>query len=319
MRYLFCLCVALCSMGSVVLGQAKKPTIMVVPSDAWCAQHGFMLNFDNQGSEMRIPDYERAFQESPNLLLVVSTLNGLMADRGFPLKNMESVLKSLKQQHAEEMMIQSKETGAEMMESPIDALKKVAKADILMQVTWTVNTTGPKKSVTFNIQGLNSYTNKQVATATGTGAPSMNSSLPILIEEAVNSKIDGYCHRLQDYFGDLFENGREVNIHVRTWSDWGQDLESEFGDDELSFVIEDWMQQHSVKGRFNTTDVTESMMTFEQVRIPMYYERKGRKVAMDTRRFVRGLTKFLKNAPYHIPSKVVTKGLGEVTIYLGGK
>ena len=29
-----------------VFGQAKKPTLMVVPSDAWCKQHGYTQNFD---------------------------------------------------------------------------------------------------------------------------------------------------------------------------------------------------------------------------------------------------------------------------------
>ncbi|MGY8926769.1 MAG: DUF6175 family protein [Flavobacteriales bacterium] len=40
---------------------------------------------------------------------------------------------------------------------------------------------------------------------------------------------------------------------------------------------------------------------------------------MDTRRWARGLSNFLKNEPYNIVNKVVTKGLGRVTIYLGGK
>ncbi|MCB0383400.1 MAG: hypothetical protein KDD05_08920, partial [Psychroserpens sp.] len=45
-------------------GQAKKPTLMVVPSDVWCNQNGYMIEFDNQGSTIRIPDYKRAFQEN---------------------------------------------------------------------------------------------------------------------------------------------------------------------------------------------------------------------------------------------------------------
>ena len=30
---------AICSLSA--WGQAKKPTLMVVPSDAWCKEHGF--------------------------------------------------------------------------------------------------------------------------------------------------------------------------------------------------------------------------------------------------------------------------------------
>mgnify|MGYP006893250422 CR=1 FL=1 len=83
--------VLLCT--SMVFSQAKKPTIMVVPSDAWCNTNGYMMEFDNQGTKVKIPNYKQAFQENTDLLLVISTINGLMADRGFPLKNMESAIK----------------------------------------------------------------------------------------------------------------------------------------------------------------------------------------------------------------------------------
>ena len=59
-------------------------------------------------------------------------------------------------------------------------------------------------------------------------------------------------------------------------------------------------------------------MLFEQVRIPLYYERNGKQRAMDTRRFAKNLSKYLKDE-FEIISKVTTKGLGRATIYLGGK
>jgi len=301
--------------------QAKKPTIMVVPSDVWCNENGYMMEFDNQGTTVKIPNYKKAFQENPDLLQVISTINGLMAERGFPLKNMESAIKTLEANSAEDAMMSSKESGIGASESPIDKLKAVAKADIIMQLTWTINTTGPKKSVTFNLQGLDSYTDKQVATATGTGEPSFTAELPVLLKEAVLSHIDNFNASLMTHFEDLFANGREVIIRIKKWDDWDEDLETEYGDDdtELSEIIEDWMADNTVNGRFNTTDATENMMLFEQVRIPLYYEKNGKQRAMDTRRFAKQLSKFLKNEPYLIVNKVTTKGLGRATIYLGGK
>lgn len=298
-------------------GQAKKPTLMVVPSDAWCNQNGYMLNFDNQGAVTRIPDYKRAFQENPEVLQVISQINGMMAERGFPLKNMESAIKTMEANLVEDGLRSSKESGASVNESPIDAIKKVAKADIIIQLTWTVNKTGPKKSINFNLQGLDSYTDKQVATATGTGAPSFSAETPVLLSEAVLAHMDNFTLSLQQHFDDMFENGREIIVRIQTWDDWDGDLETEYGgEDELGYVIEDWLAENSVKGRFNTTDITETMALFEQVRIPLYNE-KGR--AIDARRFVRGLSKYLKEAPFNIPNKLVMKGLGRATIILGSK
>ncbi|WCO00614.1 DUF6175 family protein [Psychroserpens ponticola] len=298
-------------------GQAKKPTLMVVPSDVWCNQNGYMLNFDNQGSTIRIPDYKRAFQENAEVLQVISQINGMMAERGFPLKNMESAIKTMESNAVEDALRSSKDSGASVNESPIDAIKKAAKADIIIQLTWTVNKTGPKKSINFNLQGLDAYTDKQVATATGTGAPSFSAETPVLLSEAVISHMDNFTLSLQDHFDDMFENGREIIVRIQTWDDWDGDLETEFGgEDELGYVIEDWLADNTVKGRFSTTDITETMALFEQVRIPLYND-KGR--AIDARRYVRELSKYLKNAPFNIPNKLVMKGLGRATIILGSK
>ena len=306
-------CVLLFS--NAAFSQAKKPTIMILPSDVWCNTNGFMIEYDNQGTKVKVPDYKRAFQESADLLLVISKINGLMADRGFPLKNAESVLKSIANESAEDAMLTSK-GGASVAESPVDKLKKTAKADIIMQLTWTVNTTGPKKSVTFNLQGLDSYTDKQIATAAGTGAPSFSAELPVLLEEAVLAHLDNFNSSLQAHFDDMFENGREITIKIKKFDSWESDFETEFSGKELGDIIEDWLTKNTVKGRFSTTDATENMMFFEQVRIPLY-DATGK--AIDARGFCKELQNFLKNPPYSIVNKLMTKGLGQVTIVLGDK
>ena len=70
-----------------LFSQAKKPTIMVVPSDLWCNTNGYMMEFDNQGTKVSVPDYVKALQSDVNLVPVIAKINDLMADRGFPLKN----------------------------------------------------------------------------------------------------------------------------------------------------------------------------------------------------------------------------------------
>jgi hypothetical protein len=301
--------------SALAFGQAKKPTIMVVPSDNWCNANGFMMEFDNQGTKVKIPNYKKAFQENADINTVISAINGMMSERGFPLKNMESAIKTLESEAAENNMLTSK-SGAGVSESPVDALKRVAKADIIMQLTWTVNTTGPKKSITFNLQGLDAYTDKQIATAVGTGAPSFSAETAVLLQEAVTAHIDNFNATLMKHFEDMFANGREIIIRVKKFDSWSDDLETEFAGKELSAILEDWMAANSVKGRFNTSDATENMMLFEQVRIPLYDE-SGK--AVDARGFAKGLQTFLKNPPYSITNKLMMKGLGQALIVLGEK
>ncbi len=289
---------------------AKKPTLMVMPSDAWCIQNGYVQIYDNQGVKTKVPDYKKAFQENTDLLLVISKINGLMAEREFPLKNLETVIKGLENSNALNMVRSSKDTGASIAESPLDQIVKTADADIIIQLTWTVNKLGPNNSITYNLQGLDSYTYKQVATAAGTGAPSFSVELPVLLEEAVLENMEDFTHTLQEHFDDMFANGREVTLQVLAWDDWDGDL------DDLSFEIEDWLDEKTVEGRFSTTDVTSTYALFEQVRMPLFDERNR---AMAARNFFRDLSQKLSGSAYNIPNKLATEGLGKVTIILGGK
>jgi len=302
--------------GFFVLGfsQAKKPTIMVIPSDLWCNKNGYMMEFDNQGTKVKIPDYKKAIQENAELLQVISKINELMADRGFPLKNLESALKSMSGESAEDAMLVSK-SGSDVSESPIDKLKKVAKADIWMQVTWTINQTGPKRSITFNLQGLDAYTDKQVAGASGTGQPSFSAELPVLLEESILANLDNFNAQLQKHFNDLFANGREIILRIKKFESFAGDLEKEYGGVELNKIIENWVSDNTVQNRFSLSDATENMMLFEQVRIPLY-DANNRPV--DSRGWAQGLQKTLKDK-YQITSKLMTKGLGQASIVVGEK
>ena len=308
---------AMVCLSLVAMAQAKKPTIMVVPSDLWCNQNGYMTTYDNQGVETFIPDYRKALVSNPQLLPVISQLNGMMADRGFPLKNLESVLKSLDNSSAEMAAVTASD-GSGVRSNPLMQLRSRARADIIMQLTWTVNTMGPKQSVTYTLQGLDSYTDKEVATSTGTGAPSFTAELPVLLSEAVNAHMDEFCDRLQTHFEDLLENGREIAVDIQVFDNPDDiNLETEYGDKELKEIIEDWINDNTVNHRYNLSDDTELNMKFEQVRIPVY-DAKGR--AMAANHFGRELVKYLKGEPCSIPLiQQVTPGLGKAIIIIGNK
>lgn len=289
---------------------------MVVPSDVWCVQNNYTNTYDNQGISQIVPDYIKALQTDANLLLAIAKINTMMADRGFPLKDLQAVTKSIAQQNAEDNMSQSKTSGASLAESPVDRLRRVAKADIIMQLTYIINQMGPKYSLTYNLQGLDSYTNKQIAGAQGTGKHTFSAELPILLEEAVLSNMDEFCTQLMTYFEDINENGREVAVDVRVFDNGsGLDLESEFNDMELSEIIDDWMSDNTVNHVFNKSDASENLIQYEQVRIPLYKENGNQ---MDTESFVRGLRTYLRKQ-YQIESKVMARGLGRCILVIGEK
>lgn len=307
-----CLTVALMAMS-----QAKKPIIMVVPSDAWCNQNGYVNEYDNQGTPTMVPNYTQAFQNDMDLKLVIAKINDLMAERGFPLKDLESTVKSINQSVAEDNMITSKNSGAAIQETPYEKIRRTAKADIILELTWDIQVQGPKKTLSFILEGKDSYTNKSIGSAAGVSQPSFSAATPVLLEEAVLAHIDNFNNRLQAYFDDLFENGREVALEFKVFENpQGYDLESEFNGEELIEIIDNWLADNTQEGRYNYVDGSENFALFEQIRIPLY-DIKGR--AMDTNRFARELRKVLQAEPYLIPVKLVNKGLGKVVLIIGDK
>lgn len=297
-------------------GQAKKPTIMIIPADIYCNRAGYTKTFDNQGNKTVVSDYTKMFQNDENIRLVISKISGMMADRGFPLKDLEAELKNIAQEQAEDNMTTSSTSGSSIDETPLDAILRTAKADIIMDIDFSVTKNGPNKSIKFTLNGLDAYTSKNIASAAGVGKPSASADAAVLMEEAVLVHLDNFNARLMAHFEDLFANGREVRIYIKTFASWGKTLEEEYGDKELKEIISDWMAAATVKGRFTTLQSTDKILKFEQVRIPLYDE-KGK--AIDAEAFIRPLSKILKKEPYSIVNKVMPKGLGLAQLVLGEK
>lgn len=300
-----------------VFGQAKKPTLMVVPSDVWCNQNGYMTEYDNQGTIQLVPDYLKAIQTNMDLKLAISKINDLMAERGFPLKDLEQQIKLINQTNAD-MNITTSSNGNTMSESPSDRLMRTAKADIILELTWNIVQQGPKYSLTFILEGKDSYTGKSIGGASGTSAPTFSAELPVLLEEAAVAHLDNFNNRLQAHFDDLFANGREVSLEIRVFADneAGIDLETEYDGYELMEIIEDWMSINTVQGRFSKLGSSENYIQYEQVRIPLFKENGA---AMDTEGFARQLRNVLRKEPYNIPVKVLNRGLGKTILVLGEK
>ncbi|MBO5232812.1 MAG: hypothetical protein J6B33_00670 [Prevotella sp.] len=299
------------------MGQAKKPTLMIVPSNVWCNKNGYMTTFNNQGVKEEVPDYVKALNNSMDLTAVISQIGGLMADRGFPLKDLQQTTKSLNNLGAENSLLRSKTSGAAIAESPLDRLRRIAKADIIMELQWDIVSVGPKKQVRYILRGLDAYSNKQVATAQGIGPASFSAPEAVLLEEAVTDKMDNFCSQLQAHFDDMQKFGREVTVDVMVFDNGsGIDLEKEYGDMELVEVIDGWFNENTVEHRFSKSDATETFALYEQVRIPLY---NTNNMPMDTEQFVRKLAKFLRQAPYNITCKTVNRGLGRCALIIGEK
>ena len=308
---------ALALVALMASAQIKKPELMVIPSDVWCITNGYYNEVDNMGTIVKVPNYKQALQENMGLKLAIAKLNDLMAERQFPLKSLEQELKNMEQRRMEDNLTTSK-AGNDLAESPLDEIARTAKCDIILELSWEVKDMGPKHSLSYVLEGRDAYTAKAIGAASGTGAPSFSADVDVLLEEAIVANMDNFNNRLLDHFTEMQTIGREISLDIKVFAnnEAGIDLETEYGDDELIDVINNWLQVNTVQGRFSMPYASENMANFTQVRIPVYDER-GR--AIDANGFAKQLAKMLKKEPYNIPSKVLVKGLGRAVIILGEK
>lgn len=288
---------------------------MILPSDNWCESRYFMSTYENMGMQVKTPNYQQAFVEDSELPLVISKLGGVLTSRGYSVKDAEMETKAVYARMAEDNLAMSKTSGASIAESPLDMIKRRAKMDILIQIWWKVNREAAGKSVSFILEAFDAYTSKRIATSSGTGNIS-NEIVPVMLEQAVLDHIQEFDLQMVQYYQEMQHKGREIVLTVRIWDNWENDLETEYGGEELLDCIQEWLTENAVNGVFNLSDATENFAQFEQVRIPLFDE-KGK--AVDARSFVTGLRKHLAGAPFNIPAKVMLRGLGEANLILGEK
>lgn len=312
------------SVACGVFAQAKKPTIMVVPSDAWCIRNGFIQEFNDQGVVKKIPDYAAAMQNNTDIRTLVSAMGDFMAQQEFPIQSLEQELKRLQSEEAELSVLTGSETGAAIAESPIERIRRTAKADIILDLDFEVRRLGPKRQVSFNLTALDAYTSKIISGNTGVGSSSSGAAIETLLQEAVLSFKDNFIAGLLRHFDDLFNNGREVIVTLRRFDSSPIDFETEFDYNgqtaELADIIGVWFEENTLNGRFSEAERSTNILRYNQVRIPLYGKSlSGREVAIDATAFARPLANMLKKDPYNVVVKTVPKGLGEIWLFLGEK
>ena len=297
----------------VSLNAQKKPTIMILPSDNWCEMRYFMTTYNNQGTKVKIPDYQLAFQQDTEIGAVISKIGGLLTALDYSIKDAEQEIKNINIRTAEDNVTFSKTSSATLIESPLDLLKRRIKSDVLIQISWQLNKEATGRSITFNLEAFDTYTSKRIASSTGTTSAS-SGPIPVILEQAVKERIAEFDALMVKWYADQQSHGREIVLTIRCWDNWENDLETEYEGEELTDCIQDWLKSHCVGGNYNLSDGTDSFAQFEQVRIPLYGANNRQ---IDTRQWARGLVNFLKAKG--VDSKLNMRGLGHATITIGEK
>lgn len=266
--------------------KAKKPRVMIVPSDALMAKLGLLEATDDAGDYNFYQHYKLAFLND-ELKACVVKFEELMRERGFPLTNLEMALKKAQ-----------------------DNPDYVLPIDIRIDLNYKMTKQGPRDILYAEFAGFDMTSFKNVASASGQSSPAIGATAIALLQEAVIDKIDPFCSQLQQTFEEWATTGREGSLMIR---DSQGRLEQEFGGQTVEEFIESFLESNCVGGSFNVDNSDENIIQASQIMMPLFDE-SGR--AIDGRRFFKPLEKQLKNLGFKTKIQNIAGSIGQVEITL---
>ena len=157
-KYLFSLMAALFISLTAFAQQAAMPTIIVFPDDAWMLDHGFMNTVDNDGETEYIPRYNDAFVQAREMGSAIAALQKVFEERKFEHEDLQSLLKDMKRERAEELA--NAADGDATEKGAMDELMQQARPDIRVDLDYGVTTVGPRKNISYKIKAVDAYTSE---------------------------------------------------------------------------------------------------------------------------------------------------------------
>ena len=266
--------------------KAKKPRVMIVPSDALMAKLGLLEATDDAGDYNFYQHYKLAFLDD-ELKACIVKFEELMRDRGFPLTNLEMALKKAQ-----------------------DNPDYVLPIDIRIDLNYKMSKQGPRDILYAEFAGFDMTSFKNIASASGESSPAIGATAIALLQEAVIDKIDPFCSQLQQTFEEWATTGREGSLMIR---DSQGRLDQEFGGQTLEELIESFLESNCVGSSFNVDNSEDEVFQASQIMMPLFDE-SGR--AIDGRRFFKPLEKQLKNLGFKTKIRNIGGSIGQVEITL---
>lgn len=247
-------------LSSLLYGQgAKKPKIIVVPSKALMNKLGLLSKTDDMGESAYLLNYEDAFLNT-ELKGVISKFGEMMQERGFETLMLEQELEKIK-----------KRKGAQV------------NYDIKVDLNYDFRRDGPAKILYVEFSGIDVYSSKQIAAASGESGRAIGATPIALLQEAVLDKIDQFNKQLMDTFEKMRIKGRESRLTVISET---LSLEENINGTSVNDFIDGWLAANCVGKNFSRDNVASDILEVSQAMMPLFNENG---IALDAGNFYKDL------------------------------
>ena len=256
------------SQNSANENKTIQPTIMVIP---------FVAKGESVRSKM---------ESDNNILVAVTKVKEGFDKRGVNTIDLRAKLKQLSN-------IDVLEEDAQTSDK--DEVIRLSGADIYVEVQSKRNYSHSGNSVSLVLTAYDAFSGQSLANKVVNSPSFYTKNFEKLTEKAVEKTIDDFLNTIQTKFDNILENGRSLVLTIGIAEDSEIDFDKEYndGNDLLSDLIEDWVEENAFKNYYHMQGTTKSKMIFDDVRVPVKDAKTGRSYKVSS--YVRKLRKFLRS------------------------
>lgn len=294
-------------LAAAISAQAgAPPTVMVIPDDTWAKSKGYGTLKDFKGKQKFVVDYGACFLDT-DFTNVLASINAIMQDYGFPLKNYSA-------QSDEDDEDDAYDELDEVEVDPLDELANKAKPDMFVKIGWNKNPAGFNYSIDFRMDGVDSYSSKSVATVAPPTSKVVASSQPLggLVKVTVSDNMSEFTRKLQNHFDNIQTHGREITLRCSVKKGSSVNFNTEFDGETLATHIFNWLEQNTQNHAFNERSASANRLNYNEVRIPL---KSATGSTLNARIFTEGLKKYLQTTfGITVENKTASLGKGRIVI-----
>lgn len=252
-----------------------QPTIMVIP-------------FTQKGISTR-----KTMESNPHVRTAMTKIKEGFDQRGVNTIDLRNKLNEL-----ENSEILQEDQQSDMK----DEVLSMSGADIYVEVECKIHRGESGNSASVIMTAFDAYSSESLANKVANSPLVYTDNFDKLIEKATEKEIDNFLNTIQEKFNDIIDNGRSIKMNIGIKDGEEFDLDSEFMDEMLSILIEDWMDQNAYKGYFHIQGTTSNKIIFDIVKIPLKDE-KGNNYRVS--KFVSQFTRFIRTLGLDLDRDVI--------------
>lgn len=293
---------------------AVMPTIIVFPDDVWMTDHSYMETIDVDGEERRIPQYAKAFAENREIGTAIQAVQKVFEERNFAHEDLQNRLKAMEAERAEEIANAADGDGTE--KGAMDELLQQAMPDIRIDLDYAAEPFGRMSNISFRLKAVDAYTSEQVASTEGT-IQATTDPVALALRKFIAQNCDEFCDQIVNYYLDLRNNGRKINVYFRVAEGAGIDfLRDELGEDGDTYgdFLVDWVRKRAINKAAKKGRQTKKMVEVKSVRIP-FFDEDGNPLEADD--WAKGVRKAFREETGIKIAKMQGNTLGRVIFLVG--